>query len=140
MCTLVHFVLPSGVDASAIDALLEARKVGHGLVQGGSEAPRFVSGETAYLVSPWKMCHCGWEPRDFAPVVRDALEARTAPWLGVFVAEAGEEHDGTRVEMTVDEFVTAELEQDVLYVVGMAPPPPVVRRHGLRRRRSSRPR
>jgi len=89
MCTQVHFVLPTVADLPAVAALVERHKVGHGLAVPGDEAPLVEAGEHAYLVTPWKMCHCGWEPLHFAPVIRDALEAQATQWLGVLVAEQG---------------------------------------------------
>ncbi len=75
--------------------------------------------------------------RDFARVVSDALEARSAPWVGVFVSEAGGgSTDCERLATAPDEFATAALEEDVVYIVEPSPAPPVVRRHGPRRRRS----
>ncbi len=139
MCTQVHLVLPDGSDVAAVGALVERHKVGRGLDRPGREAPTLVEGEHAYLVVPWKRCHCGWGSRDFVPVVRDALEARAAPWLGVFVLEQGYEHDGTRIVLTLDELSSLEDddEEDALYIVEPLAKPPVVRRHGPRRRRRS---
>ena len=136
MCTQVYFVVPSGADISAIDSLTERHTVGHGLTDAGGEGPTLFPGEGVYLVSPWKMCHCGWGPRDFARVLSDALDARSTPWLGVFVSEQGETDDrAERIGMSPEEFAEGEWEQDVLYIVERPPAPPITRRHGPRRRR-----
>ena len=129
-------VLPDGSDVAAVSALVESHKVGRGLDHPGRAAPVLVARERAYLVVPRGMCHCGWGFRDFFPVVRAALEMRAAPWLGVFVTEQGDEHDGTRIALTVDELSAFgdDDEEEALYLVEPPPRPPVVRRHGPRRR------
>ena len=136
MCTQVHLVLPSGTDIAAIDVRVERLKVGHELVAPGKEAPRLVEGERAYLLTPWKMCHCGWSPRDFEPVIRETLESRDASWMGVLVSEHGTPHGGDRARIALAELGSVELGEDTLYIVEASPRPPIARRHGPRRRRS----
>ena len=94
------------------------------------------SGERLHLVNPWKR-HCGWEPAHFRRVVSDVLDRRASPWVGVLVTWGDDLAPGLdRASVSVGEFESSGLEQEVLYIVKPNPRPPVVPRHGSRRRRS----
>jgi hypothetical protein len=140
MCTSVWFVLPFDADTAAVDALTVRHKVGRGIVEDGRRTD--VTGERMYGVRPWKMCHCGWDASDFAPLMAEALEKRATPWIGVLTTEGAPELS-ERIRMEPSAFAAlkdGDERQDVLYVVEPdRSPRPVHRRHGPRRRSSRKP-
>ena len=135
MCTTIWLVLPQDADVSAIDALTEVHKVGHGLNAYGAAT---IPGERLYLVNPWKMCHCGWSPAGFRTVVRDSLAAGASPWIGVLATEENADAPDLegRVLVRPDDFATGKFDDaDVRYIVEPdRTPRPITRRHGPRRR------
>jgi hypothetical protein len=139
MCTSVWFVLPFDADSAAVDALTVRHKVGRGIDEGcRTEVP----GERMHGVRPWRMCHCGWDATDFAPLMAEALEKRATPWIGVLTTE-GEPELSERIWMALSAFAAlkdGDDRPDVLYVVEPdRSPRPVDRRHGPRRRSSRKP-
>jgi hypothetical protein len=140
MCTSIWLFLPFDADSAAVDALTVRHKVGRGIDEG---CRTDVPGERMYGVRPWKMCHCGWDATDFAPLMAEALEKRATPWIGVLTTEEGERKLSERIWMELSAFAAlkdGDERQDVLYVVEPdRSSRPVHRRHGPRRRSSRKP-
>jgi hypothetical protein len=61
MCTEISIVLPRSADLDAVERLLEAHTLSHGLAawEGVAVEPPLRPDEDVYGLFAWKYCHCG---------------------------------------------------------------------------------